>query len=161
MRTRFTSATGLVPQLVLISQFRAGLVSLCLLLLLLIVSRARADVPTGSREDAELYYRKLSAALNYSTPDKIGETTLTDLALYLGYTNLTADQLEFDSPRQLMAKGGDGEVLVSRFFAPKIMNVKFKEGDQDFKVGLGGPQALDQKRVGSCYGLKVVPSCSP
>ena len=94
-----------------------------------------AEVPTGSREQAEAYYKGLALKLSYSTPENIGQTTLTDLAAYLGYVGLTADALEFDSPKQLMARGTSDEVLVSRFFAPKIMNVKFKEGYPCFKLG--------------------------
>lgn len=107
--------------------------------LLATTSPVRAEVPSGSEEEAKAYYESLSTALNYSTPEKIGETTLTDLAAYLGYRTLTAEKLEFDPPDTLMADyefgATPGDVLVSRFFAPKIMNVKFKEGDPYFKLG--------------------------
>ncbi len=97
----------------------------------------RAEVPPGSLEEAKAYFAKLSKNLKYSTPEKISETTLTDLAAYLGYKTLTAEKLEFDPPETLMADYGatPGDVLVSRFFEPKIMNVKFKEGDDAFRLG--------------------------
>src|SRR5205807_9373900 len=78
----------------------------------------------------------LSTTLKYSTPQTIGDTTLTDLAKYLGYNALTAEKLESDAPETLMGSGAAAsDVLVSRFFAPKIVNVKFKEGDPEFKLG--------------------------
>ena len=100
------------------------------------LNRLHADVPTGSLSSAKKYYKSLSEKLNYSTPDKISQTTLTDLAAYLGYRNLTLTNLEYEDPEVLMGLGADrADVLASRFFAPKIMNVKFKEGDKDFRLG--------------------------
>lgn len=104
-------------------------------LLSLAATISRAEVPSGSLAEAEAYYAKLSKTLNYSTPENIGQTTLTDLVAYLGYPGLDATRLEFDPPESLMANGGAGDVLVSRFFAPKIMNVKFPEGSPDFRLG--------------------------
>lgn len=132
-RIATTPDFGLVIAFV-VNCFGRGLAPACLVMLATLV--ARAEVPTGTREDADIYFRKLSATLNYSTPDGIGQTTLTDLAAYLGHNTLTAENLEFDLPETLMASGAaKGDVLVSRFFAPKIMNVKFKEGDPEFKYG--------------------------
>lgn len=116
------------------SLFRRESAIICVVLAA--ASIARAEVPSGSMDEAKAYYEKLSTSLNYSTPKDIGETTLTDLAAYLGYKTLTAEKLEFDSPDTLMANGANpGDVLVARFFAPKIMNVKFKEGDPYFRLG--------------------------
>src|SRR2546423_1443354 len=126
MRSCFTSNANVGTKLRAINHFCRGLAAACVLVA--VMSPARGEVPAGSQEKAELYYKGLATKLNYSTPDLIGDTTLTDLAVYLGYSDLTADQMETESPKQLMARGAAGDVLVSRFFAPKIMNVKVKEG---------------------------------
>jgi len=133
MRSKSTSNPIVMAKLKLVGHLCQGLVLACLLMAAALF--ARADLPNGSKVEAEDYFKKLSATLQYSTPDKIGETTLTDLATYLGFKTLTAEKLEFESPEKLMANGAAGDVLVARFFAPKIMNVKFKEGDADFKLG--------------------------
>jgi hypothetical protein len=105
-------------------------------LLMVATSAARAEVPTGSKAEAEAYYKKLSTTLNFSTPAEIANTTLTDVAAYMGYPELTAARLEFEHPASLMWLGAaKGDVLVTRFFEPKIMNVKYKEGDPNFKIG--------------------------
>ncbi len=104
-------------------------------LLCLILAQARAEVPSGSEAEAKEYYSKLSLTLNYATPATIGETTLTDLAAYLGYGKISADELEFAPPESLMARGEPRGILVSRFFAPKIMNVKFRETSPEFRLG--------------------------
>ena len=133
MRSRLNSNSFFAYKLRLKIRFRQGLGIACVLLAA--VSLARAEVPSGSLAEAQEYFEKLSTTLKYSTPKKIGETTLTDLAAYFGYDTLTAEKLEFDLPDTLMATGKPGDVLVSRFFAPKIMNVKFKEGDENFQLG--------------------------
>jgi len=133
MRSCFTSNSNFGPKPALIGHFRQGLATACVLLAA--ASPARADVPSGSLAEAKDYFEKLSTTLQYSTPEKIGDTTLTDLATYLGHKTLTAEKLEFDPPEKLMANGAAGDVLVSRFFAPKITNVKFKEDDPAFRLG--------------------------
>ncbi|MBN9118518.1 MAG: hypothetical protein J0I06_05050 [Planctomycetes bacterium] len=142
MRPRFASNSQFALERRPFIRICQGLTAVLVLLafvLLVSPSPVRAEVPSGSLEEAKAYYEKLSTALNYSTPEKIGETTLTDLAEYLGYKTLTAEKLEFDSPDALMADyehgATPGDVLVARFFAPKIMNVKFKEGEADFRLG--------------------------
>lgn len=139
-------------------RFGQTLAAVCFFLAAAVV---QAEVPTGSREEAEEYFVSLSKTLKYpatlytgsNVPDAetikitIANTTLTDLAAYMGYPTLTAEKLEFGDPGTLAADGKyppgtlmangakPGDVLVSRFFAPKIMNVKFKEGDSDFRLG--------------------------
>jgi hypothetical protein len=133
MGSRSNSNSTFGPKLELTGHFRQGLAIACFLLAA--ATPGRGDVPTGSKAEAEAYFKKLSTTLQYSTPEKIGETTLTELATYLGYKTLTAEKLEFDPPEKLTPNGAAGDVLVSRFFAPKIMNVKFKEDDPVFKLG--------------------------
>ena len=105
MPTRSSGASELGARTGLIGRLRFGLAAAGLLLAATWL--VRADVPTGSR----------------------------DKAAYLGYDGLTADRLEFDAPEVLAKGGAAGDMLVSRFFAPKIMNVKFNEGDAAFKLG--------------------------
>jgi hypothetical protein len=133
VRQRLSPRLNLGPELGVIR--RARLILTAVSVLLAAVWCVRAELPNGSKAEAEKYYKDLSTTLNYSTPDKIADTTLTDLATYLGYQELTAEKLEFDPPEKLMTNGTAGDILVARFFAPKIMNVKFKEGDADFKLG--------------------------
>jgi hypothetical protein len=109
-------------------------------------NRAFADVSPGSKAEAEQYYRQLADTIGFSTPAKIFDTTLDDVATYLGYDGLTgADMQNLPSdvlmdPDKLLApnvlknrdrliaalhggKLGPDDILVSRFFAPKIVNI--------------------------------------
>jgi hypothetical protein len=133
MRLRFTQNSNVGPKPGLFHHFCQGLAAACVLLTAVLL--VRADVPSGSLEEAKKYYKKISKDLKYATPEKIGDTTLSDLATYLGYKTLTAQKLEFDPPEKLKDNGAAGDVLVSRFFAPKIMNVKFSEDNEKFKLG--------------------------
>src|SRR5260370_31139299 len=133
MRSRSNSSSNCGPKLGLFSHFREVLAAACVLLAAAWL--VRADGPRGSLEEAKVYYGKISKDLKYATPEKIGDTTLSDLAGYLGYKTLTAEKLEFDPPEKLKANGAAGDVLVSRFFAPKIMSVKFNEDDEKFSLG--------------------------
>ena len=94
MRSRFTSKSNFGRKRRLINFFGRGLTTVCVLMAA--ASLAWAEVPSGSLEEATAYFATLSKTLKYSTPEKIGETTLTDLADYLGYKTLTAEKLEFD-----------------------------------------------------------------
>ncbi len=110
------------------------------------LNRAWADVSPGTAESAKEYFRSLPDAIGFSTPEKIFDTTLDDVATYLGYDGLTgADMQDLPSdvlmnPDQLLApdalknrdrliaalrggKLGPDDILVSRFFAPKIVNI--------------------------------------
>jgi hypothetical protein len=98
-------------------------------------------ITTGSAEGATQYYEKegqLLAGLNLTN----GVTPLNDVVAFLGYT-LSGAKLESLDPAILMvpqmgaANGGlglggsdssgarfrDGDILASRFFAPKIVNI--------------------------------------
>ena len=72
---------GIRPRWMLSIRFRRFLLGA---LLSLAATITRAEVPSGSRAEAEAYFAKLSKTLNYSTPENIGQTTLTDLAAYMG-----------------------------------------------------------------------------
>jgi hypothetical protein len=43
-----------------------------------------ADVPTGSEDKAKIYYSRIAGEIGFSTPDDIFQTTLNDVATYLG-----------------------------------------------------------------------------
>ena len=108
-----------------------------------VFNAARADVSPGSADKARKYFRELSGTIGFSSPDGIFNTTLDDVAAYLGYDGLTgADMQNLPSdvlmePAQLLeqAKNRDklaatlggklkpDDILVSRFFAPKIVNI--------------------------------------
>jgi len=103
-------------------------------------------IPSGSEVEARKYYQDLSAKVGFQIQDppsgQVGPTTtLVDVAAYLGYAAkppappLTAkEDLQDASPAALMDPaalgrrlGGlalsAGDVLVARFFAPKISDV--------------------------------------
>ena len=110
---------------------RLLLATLCLAMA---YANASGEVPTGSLAEAKKYYQDLAKTLQFpvSNPAAIEQTTLTDLAVYLGFPNLTAHDLEFLAPADLAARGQSAgvppdDVLVTRFFAPKIMNIKDPE----------------------------------
>lgn len=115
-----------------------------------------ADVPTGSEDKAKIYYSRLSGEIGFSTFDVIFQTTLGDVATYLGYAGLTGADMQnlpskfLMSPDLMLATNSlngsnalqnsalfaasqgvipfrSGDILVTRFFAPKIMNIKDPE----------------------------------
>jgi len=101
-------------------------------------------VPTGSEAEARAYYQSLGTTIGLTlTVPPPGKNTpsskLDDMLLYLGYaptgtaSAITAKQVQDTPPRELMdpsilgARLGvqlaAGDVLVARFFAPKISDV--------------------------------------
>jgi hypothetical protein len=123
-----------------------------------------ADVPAGNPESATNYYRLLARTLEFSTTDQIFQTTINDVAAYMGYGGFTGADLQnlpsavLMRPEQLLiptnASGAipnglqnpeavltnlgaipirPDDILVTRFFAPKIMNIKEPEATR--KIG--------------------------
>ena len=113
-----------------------------------VVSKASA-FNNGSLAEASAYYKELAGTLGFLAPNTIeSQATVQTLLNYLGYPGLTAADVEFVAPAVLMDLPGQiaagktppvsnlaavkqtfaadlarpGEVLVSRFFAPKIVN---------------------------------------
>src|SRR5207253_4509407 len=111
-----------------------------------------AAVPTGTEVGARRYYASTATAIGFSKPEAIFETTLDDMACYLGYCGLTGADLQDLPPSTLMnpdtllapcqaesnvcPRQRDAllaaigpvpprprDILVARFFAPKIMNI--------------------------------------
>jgi hypothetical protein len=63
---------------------------------------SRADVPRGSEDGARSYYKSLATTLGFSTPDGIFQTTLDDVASYLGYGGIQGIDLQNLPPEVLM-----------------------------------------------------------
>ena len=143
--------------------------ALLILIIVLLTPAALADVSHGKPEDATNYYRGLAKDLAFSTPDNIFATTLDNVASYLGYDGITGADLQNLPPPTLMnpdlllapntltnrdaviASLGPipirpDDILVSRFFAPKIMNIN--EPEEKRKLGWRKLVRL-RSRVGS------------
>jgi hypothetical protein len=104
-----------------------------------------AAIPTGSEGEARKYYQDLAQKIGFPIQDPSSgqsgpTTTLVDIATYLGYAAkapavaLSAKELQDALPADLMDPVGlgrrlgnlplsAGDVLVARFFAPKISDV--------------------------------------
>ncbi len=97
----------------------------------------RLQVRTGNEPVARQYYRNVvSLQMKFATPDTIETTSIKDLLAYFGYTGLSPKDLHQLSSEQLMALGADGELLATRFFAPKITLVS-TPADATPKSGYG------------------------
>jgi hypothetical protein len=108
-------------------------------------TNTQTAVPSGSEAEARQYYRELGREIGLTIQDPPAGaagpiTTLENVIGYLGYTSrppaapFTAKELQDAGPGDLMDPGvfGDrlggvslslGDVLVARFFAPKISDV--------------------------------------
>ena len=112
-----------------------------------------ANVPRGSEGQARVYYRGLATTVGFRDPKTIFTSTLDDVTAYMGYQGLGARDLQRLSSAVLMdpeqltspctppapcagvqnpilfqqALGAQplrsGDILASRFFAPKIINI--------------------------------------
>lgn len=81
-------------------------------------------VRSGSEDLAKLYYRSIvSPQLQFLTPETIEASTINDLLNYFGYADVTAKDLHRLSSADLMALHDRGDILATRFFAPKITQV--------------------------------------
>ncbi len=108
------------------------------------IAAATQGVPHGTKAKALAYYTNLAAILEFRDPATITNSTLDDVPAYLGYGGIAASDLQAISPRILMdpaALGSAvtnsslfhsnfdsnplqaGDVLSSRFFAPKIIDI--------------------------------------
>lgn len=118
---------------------------------------ASGDVPTGSADVAQRYFASLETKIHFSGGIQIAQTTLDDVATYLGYTGFTGADLQNISPSVLMSPDRllascatsrcpdtlqkrdavlaalgpiplrPDDILATRFFAPKIMNINLPE----------------------------------
>lgn len=81
----------------------------------------------GTEQAAKIYYReKVSKHLAFLKPETIEASSIKDLLEYFGYPKLTAVDLHQLSSDKLMAKSEKGDILGTRFFAPKISEVSEK-----------------------------------
>jgi hypothetical protein len=115
----------------------------------------RTTIATGSQPDAQAYYRRLSAALRFQNPHTILDSNLDDFLGYSGYRGLAGADFErldsdvlMDPARLAIAVANPdlfaaaftgrtliaGEILATRFFAPKITDVS---GTTDAPVAFG------------------------
>ena len=87
----------------------------------------RQQVEQGKEEDAIEYYRNTVAPqTGFPFENNLTETSVAKLLQYLKYPELTVLDLHTLSSAELMAKGQEGEILATRFFAPKITDVTHK-----------------------------------
>jgi hypothetical protein len=84
-----------------------------------------AHVAGGNETEARAYYRKIAEPghLGFQTPATIENSSIKDLLVYFGFSNVSASDLHRLSSEQLMALGAEGEILATTFFAPKISRV--------------------------------------
>jgi hypothetical protein len=86
----------------------------------------RFQVDEGSEAAARKYYREaVSPQIAFLTPQQIENSSLRDLLIYFGYPNLSPVDLHRLSSEDLMALS-PGDILATRFFAPKITAVSAK-----------------------------------
>jgi hypothetical protein len=132
----------------MIAQTRISIIQMMMIMVLATVSvdNLFADVSTGSAENATNYYQSLTTTIGFSSPDGIFDTTLDDVASYLGYNGIVGADLQnippeaLMSPEQLLSSNilqhtdtviaslgaipiRPDDILATRFFAPKIMNI--------------------------------------
>ena len=109
-----------------------------------LLAAASQGVPHGTKAKAIAYYTNLSAFLEFRDPATITNSTLDDVPAYFGYAGVAALDLQNILPESLMDSATlaiavtnsalfhtnfdghplqPGEILSSRFFAPKIINV--------------------------------------
>lgn len=81
-------------------------------------------VESGREDSAKRYYREVvSPQLGFLTPETIEASSIKDLLEYFGYSDITAQDLHRQSSKELMALHEPGDILATRFFAPKITAV--------------------------------------
>lgn len=85
------------------------------------------QVEEGNEAAARKYYKeRVSPQTSFLTPDKIETSTITDLLEYFGYGSLAPADLHRLPSDELMKLSPAGEILATRFFAPKITGVSAK-----------------------------------
>jgi len=85
------------------------------------------QVEAGSEDAAKTYYQQTVAPhLQFLTPDTILNSTVMELLEYFGYGQVTARELHRSASNDLMQLSGQGDILATRFFAPKITDVADK-----------------------------------
>lgn len=128
--------------------------------------RPQLQVAVGSQTAAENYYKNtLSPQTGFLTPQTILTSNLQDLLDYVGYPQVKPKDLHRLSSAGLMGLGAEGDILATRFFAPKITDVADKPPvipDKGFgwrklvrfQSKTGSP--ADQRGIESLYFLQNV-----
>jgi hypothetical protein len=81
----------------------------------------------GTDDAARKYYREIvSPQMKLETPATIEASSIRQLLAYFGYPNLAGRDLHQLHSDALMASSTDDDILASRFFAPKITDVRDK-----------------------------------
>ena len=132
------------------------------------VTNARGEdvalrVKPGSEAEARAYYIQLQQKLANFPRNPLTESSIADMLVYYGFPALLATDLQALSPAVLMDFAQlrnavsnkpefnsayatrplqSGEILVSRFFAPKIINVRDPQTDGVPKGGFGWRKVL-------------------
>jgi hypothetical protein len=87
----------------------------------------RPQVEEGNIDAARKYYSEtVSPQLKFLTPATIANpssSSIKDLLAYFGYTNIAAKDLHRLSSDEIMNLSAAGDILATRFFAPKITAV--------------------------------------
>ncbi|NTG32406.1 hypothetical protein G6L08_35285 [Agrobacterium rhizogenes] len=93
-------------------------------------------VNPGTPDEATKYYTRISQKLGVGDT-RVDLSDLNRLLVHFGYPGLTAEHLEFGSPADLMAEFPNGQLLVSRFFAPKIVDFNIKGANPHYPYAAG------------------------
>lgn len=104
----------------------------------------------GSEAAARAYYRDtLSKQTGFESPEIIETTTIKNLLVYFGYSNINARDLHGLASDALMALSAQGDILATRFFAPKITDVHDKPAEVP-ELGFGWRKLVRLKaKIGS------------
>jgi hypothetical protein len=85
------------------------------------------QVVQGTEDAARTYYKTVVASqMNFESATTIESSNIKSLLTYFGYPAITAKDLHQLSSDQLMGLSAAGDILATRFFAPKISDVKEK-----------------------------------
>jgi len=107
----------------------------------------KLTVRPGNPEDADRYYNTIRTALSGFPIARLQDSTITDMFGYFGYNRLSPVDAEQLDPAALMKEGLSpgvkvGDVLVTRFFAPKIINVGAPQVNGVPRFGFGWRKVL-------------------
>ncbi|HBB88817.1 MAG TPA: hypothetical protein DC047_14505 [Blastocatellia bacterium] len=84
----------------------------------------RFQVNEGNIDAAKKYYREtVSPQLSFLAADTIEKSGIKDLLEYFGYANITPKDLHRLPSDEIMKLSAAGDILATRFFAPKITAV--------------------------------------
>jgi hypothetical protein len=117
-------------------------------------SATRLRVDKGDQAGADKYYDSIHAKLTDFPKAKLQDSTLDDMLAYFGYAELRPSLAEQLDPAGLMREGlipgvKTGDILCTRFFAPKIINVGAPQVNGVPKGGFGWRKVLRLRALDS------------